>query len=38
MKKLLLVSCAAISLGCVTQAAQAGDIGLAGSTYDWSGG
>jgi outer membrane immunogenic protein len=38
MKKLLIASCAAATLGCGTQTAVAGDIGLAGATYDWSGG
>lgn len=38
MNKLLLASCAAVTLGCSTQLAVAGDIGLAGATYDWSGG
>lgn len=38
MKKLLLASCAAVTLGGGTQMAVAGDLGLAGATYDWSGG
>ncbi|MFO1130506.1 MAG: porin family protein [Hyphomicrobiales bacterium] len=38
MKKLLLASCTVLSLGLCAPAALAGDIGLAGSTYDWSGG
>ncbi|MEI7599814.1 MAG: hypothetical protein WCJ41_10885 [Aestuariivirga sp.] len=38
MNKLLLASCAAFTLGCGAQTAIAGDIGLAGATYDWSGG
>lgn len=38
MKKLLLASCAAASLTCLAPAAMAGDLGLAPSSYDWSGG
>ena len=38
MKKLLLTSCAVLSLGGWTAAAHAADLGLAGATYDWSGG
>lgn len=38
MKKLLLASCAAVSISCWGPAAMAGDLGLAPARYDWSGG
>lgn len=38
MKKLLLASCAAASLICWAPAVMAGDLNLAPSSYDWSGG
>jgi len=38
MKRLLLASCTAAALGACATAALAGDLGLAGGTYDWSGG
>jgi len=38
MKKLLLASCAAVSVSCLAPAAMAGDLGLAPARYDWSGG
>ena len=38
MKKLLLASCAAASLTSWAPAVMAGDLGLAKSSYDWSGG
>lgn len=38
MKKLLLVSCTAISVSCWSPIATAGDLGLAPASYDWSGG
>lgn len=38
MKSMLLATCAAALLLLAPDAALAGDIGLAGSTYDWSGG
>lgn len=38
MNKLLPVSCALAAMTCLASNATAGDIGLTGSTYDWSGG
>lgn len=38
MKKLLLASCATISVSCWSPGAMAGDLGLAPASYDWSGG
>ena len=38
MKKLLLASCAAASVICWAPAVMAGDLNLAPSSYDWSGG
>ncbi|MCA3560908.1 MAG: porin family protein [Aestuariivirga sp.] len=38
MKTLLLASCATLMLAGWAGGARAGDLGLAGSTYDWSGG
>lgn len=38
MNKLLLASCAAAAALSCSAAARAGDLGLAGASYDWSGG
>ena len=38
MKKLLLASCVAASVICWAPAVMAGDLNLAPSSYDWSGG